>query len=697
MAMSQSASAASPAAASREAALRAGFARQSAGDLDGAEAAYRAVLTEAPEDPRALTLLAAVREAKGDRAGAEQGYRAALRAAPDAPAPRLKLAGLAFESDDVEAALGLIRPFTRRHPKEAQGWRLRGRAAMRTGGHAEAAEAWAAVEALGDVSAAGHLGKALQAQGDHAGAIAAYGRLLAVEDRDAAVHGALGSAHSAVGDRPAAIACFRRAIALDPAQWDAHAALGYELQALGRFEDAVAAYEIALPHAKTPADVLNNLGNCRLSQGRPRQAQAAYRAAVDHAPENGPARRNLCMATAYDDGRTSADLAAVCRAAVADLAVVPRPPIRPIAGRPLRVGFVSADFRAHSVAAFVEPLFAHADPAEIEVYAYSLVAKPDAITRRLAGLATAWREARGWSTAAAVAAIRADDVDVLVDLAGQTSEARFDIFAARPAPVQASWLGWPATTGFDAIDFKISDVLLTPRDTTEVLTERPLNLDGPALAFEPPNDAPAIAPAPILANGYPTFGSFNRIFKASPRTLGLWADVLAATPDARLFLKDGAFRCPAASAHFLDRLDRAGIAPERATLKASTATRADHLACYGAVDVALDSAPYNGVTTTCEALWMGVPTVTVAGDQALSRYGLTVLFHAGLADCVAEDGADYVDRAVALVARPDRLADRRRSMRHRLAGSPLLDGAGFARSFARGCREMARTVAAETT
>lgn len=683
-------------AAALEATLRRAYAMQTAGDADGAAAIYRHVLESCPDETRALTLLAAIEATRGDRGEAKRLFEAALRADPKARAPRLQLTAIALQDNDPERALGLIRRYTEAFPKDPKGWSLRGRAAQASGGAQEAVASFAEAEATGDARAAGPLGKALEAVGDYAQAVAAYRRLLVQNPNNATVHAAIGAAFDRMGRRQEASESYQRAIVLDPTNWEAQAALGFNLNRTGQFDAAADAYGLALPGAAHKADVLNNIGNCRLSQGRPRLARSIYRQALAADPANIPARRNLCMATAYDDGATSDDLAAACRASVADLKIATRPQLRVGNDGPLRVGFVSADFRHHSVSAFVEPLFANAATHGIDVHAYSLVQTPDKVTARLRDRAAVWRDAADWTTAEAVRRIRADDVDILIDLAGQTSEARFDIFAARPAPVQASWLGWPATTGLTAIDFKISDRLLTPAETTETLVEAPLNLAGPALCFQPPDEAPPIAPAPILTRGAPTFGSFNRVFKASPTTLKLWAAAMAAVPDARLVLKNSAFGCPVASDHFLQRLAAVGIAPARVTLMNALATRAQHLAVYDDIDIALDSAPYNGVTTTCEALWMGVPTVTIAGDQALARYGLSVMTHAGLPEYVAEDQGEFAEIVRRLVAEPERLAARRRTMRHRMTASPLMDGSAFAESFAQGCRTMLDCIRRQT-
>ncbi len=680
-----------------EAALRHGFALHRSGDLAEAERQYRAVLKAAPHEHRALTLLAPLLEGQGLIDAAHDACATALRLAPQAPAPRLQLARLLIGKGDAAGALAVIRPFTAAMPNEPKGWMLRGRAAALLNEQDEAASSFEQAEAKGDPTAAAHLGKALQALGRNEAAVAAYRRALAHAPRHTPGHatllGALGNALSALGQRDAAIASYRDAIAIDPNLHDAYGALGVELQALGQYEAAATAYLGGLAVAPDRGDVLNNLASCRLDQGRPRWAQATYKALIAREPGHATARRNLCLATAYDDGNSAEDLAAVCRAAVADLAIADRPSKRPRGpGEPLRIGFVSADLRSHSVGAFVEPLFAHFDPNRIALHAYANIAQPDAVTDRLKRLASGWRDTAAWTAEETAAAIRADGIDILVDLAGHTGDTRLDVFALRPAAIQASWLGWPSTTGLAAIDFKLSDALLTPPGSAEPMVETPIVLAGPALCFRPPDDAAAVAPLPALANGHVTFGSFNRIAKTSPRTLRLWAEILTALPDARLLLKDNGFRCAAAVAHFERRLQAAGIDPARATLMGSTATKAEHLALYGQVDIALDSMPYNGVTTTCEALWMGVPTVTLAGGQSLSRYGLTVMTHAGFPDLAAADGSGYVAQALALARDPQPLAAIRGVMRRRLRQSRLLDGKAFAADFADACAAMDRQI-----
>lgn len=668
--------------------LRQGFARQSAGDAASAEAIYAQVLELRPNEHRALTLSAALAQASGDEAAAAERYAAALAARPNAPAPRLELARLRFRQGDARTALDLIRPFTTAMPGDVKGWRLRGQAADALGESAEAIACYERALAAGDQRVAPLLGQALSRSGEKARAAAVYAAAIAREPENAKLHGVLADALAATDRAHEAIESYRRAVTLDPGLYEAHGGLGVALQSLGRYEDAANAYLAALEGAPDRWEVLHNLAGCRLDQGRPRLAQAIYDDVIRRNPTYQPSRRNRCLAVAYDEDTSPADLAAACRAAVADITVGPRPPARPLGDRAVRVGLVSADFRSHSVSAFVEPLLDYADPAAIVIHAYASIARPDHVTARIADKAAHWRDMTGADAATLAAAVRADRIDILIDLAGHTGDAQLDVFGLRPAAVQASWLGWPATTGFAAIDFKLSDALLTPAGGAEPFAETPWNLNGPALCFRPPDDAGPVAPPPMLKNGYPTFGSFNRIAKASPRTIGLWAEIMAARPDARLLLKDKAFLCPAATERILRRLANAGIATERVTVHGQTPRKADHFALYGAMDVALDCMPYNGVTTTSEALWMGVPTVALAGQSSLSRYALAVLSHAGFPEWVADAPADYVACALALADDPPALARIRRDMRGRLAASPLMDGRRFARSFEAACRGM---------
>ena len=321
------------------------------------------------------------------------------------------------------------------------------------------------------------------------------------------------------------------------------------------------------------------------------------------------------------------------------------------------MGYVSADFREHSVAYFVAPLWAAHDRAVLEVHGYANLARPDAVTERLASLADVWHPVAGLDDDALTAQVRADGIDILVDLAGHTGGNRLAVFARRPAPIQIIWLGYPNTTGLAAMGYFLTDAEADPDDKdARLFSERLLRMEGCAHCYEGPGDAPEVTPPPLVRRRRPTFGSFNNPAKASPRTVALWARTLAAVPQARFVMKGRALADAASRARFHALFAAAGIEAARVELLPRMDDRASHLAAYGDIDIALDCLDYSGVTTTCEALWMEVPVLTLPGARHAARVGASLLRAAGLDELVARDADDFVARAAALAADRARLA-----------------------------------------
>jgi predicted O-linked N-acetylglucosamine transferase (SPINDLY family) len=351
----------------------------------------------------------------------------------------------------------------------------------------------------------------------------------------------------------------------------------------------------------------------------------------------------------------------------------------PMPDRRLRVGYLSPNFSRHSVGYFIEPVLAAHDRTAFEVTGYSLHPKSDDATARMRGLADRWREAAAWDDAQLERAIRDDGIDLLIDLAGHTKLNRLPVLARKPAPLQFTWLGYPDTTGVTAIDFRITDAIVDPPGPADTLhTEALLRLPGSFLCYQPPSDAPAVSPRPVDAAL--TFGSFNNLDKLSAQTVALWARVLQAVPEARLLLKSARTRVPEAVERIHAAFAAQGIAPARVTFAAWRDRRSDHLTAYADVDIALDTSPYHGTTTTCEALWMGVPVVTRTGGTHVSRVGATLLMHTGLPELVAADDEAFVAAATGLARDAARRAALRAGLRERLAASPLTDAATFTRS-----------------
>jgi len=358
----------------------------------------------------------------------------------------------------------------------------------------------------------------------------------------------------------------------------------------------------------------------------------------------------------------------------------PRPLAPGLPDRRLRIGYLSGDLRDHAVAHFIEPVLAGHDPERTRLFAYANSAKPDAVTARLQGLVHGWRDVAPLNDDAAADLVRADGLDVLLDLSGHTAGNRLGILARGVAPVQATWIGYVSTTGLAAVDLRVSDAALTPPDGSERFREDLLILPRPSLAYRPPGGSPPVAPLPSATGQPPTFGSFNNVAKLSDRCLDAWAALLAAVPDSRLVLKSSAPIDDGAAARVKDHLRRVGVAENRLVVLARLPEDRDHLAAYGAVDVALDPFPYNGTTTTCEALHMGIPVVALRGHGTASRTSAMLLEAVGRHDLVADTPDGYCRIATALIRERQRLMALRLRLREDLARSPLGDGAALARA-----------------
>ncbi len=522
-------------------------------------------------------------------------------------------------------------------------------------------------------------------------AVALLERAVAADPARASAHNNLGLALQALGHLEPAAAAYRQALALQPANTGARYNLGNALQELGRLDEAAAAYREVLAADPADAEAQNNLGAVLQRQGRLPEAIADFRAAIALRPDYADAHDNLLLALNYPSDISAAEIADAHRRWGALYGAPPPAPQRddPDPARRLRIAYVSGDLKAHSVAFFLEPLLRAHDRATFEVTCYAEVALPDAVTERLKGLADRWRSTVGLADDAVAEMIRADGIDILIDLAGHTAANRLPVFARRPAPVAATWLGYPNVTGLVAIDWRIVDAVSDPPGVAEDGPgERLLRLEHGFLCYAPPQDCPAVAPPPSLAGAAPVFGSFNNPAKLSDAGIETWAALLTRVPEARLLLKGHSFDDAGARTLCLDRFAAHGIAPERLTLRPWTGGVAEHLAAYGEVDIALDPFPYNGTTTTCEALWMGVPVICLAGDRHAGRVGESLLSQVGLGELLANDPAAYVDLAVALATDPQRLSDLRAGLRPRLAESSLTDANGFARRFEAALRGM---------
>lgn len=351
----------------------------------------------------------------------------------------------------------------------------------------------------------------------------------------------------------------------------------------------------------------------------------------------------------------------------------------PDPARRLRIGFVSPDFRGHSVAAYLMPLVERRERSAFEYFAYAEVSKPDATTELFRSRFDHWRLTVGRSDDEVADMIRADHIDILVDLAGHTGGNRLLVFARKPAPVQVSWLGYPNTTGLDAVDWRFSDAVCEPPGVAEALsTESIWRLPDGFHCYAWPGEAPAVQPPPCFAEGVVTFGSFNNFMKLSDATLRLWSRVLDAVPGSRLMLKYNQPLDPRTLERYRQRFAAHDLCGDRLVLLPFAKPGDNHYLRYHRVDIALDPTPYNGTTTTCEALWMGVPVITLAGDRHCARVGASLLTHLGMPELAADSADDYIGKAAALAADRNRLALLRGTMRARMSVAPLMHADHFA-------------------
>jgi predicted O-linked N-acetylglucosamine transferase (SPINDLY family) len=325
----------------------------------------------------------------------------------------------------------------------------------------------------------------------------------------------------------------------------------------------------------------------------------------------------------------------------------------------------------------------------VEVFAYSQVACPDQTTWRLQARFDAYQNIGGLDDRAVATMIENDRIDILVDLAGHTGGNRLGVLAYKPAPVQVTYLGYPDTTGMGQVDYRLTDELSTPPDLQPFYVEELVYLPEGSLCYRPPDWAPQVLPLPAASKGYVTFGAFNDSCKVNAPLLAIWARILAANPGSRLLFKSRAGADPQVRQIFLDQFQRAGISPERVIVEGQKPA-IEYLRLYDRVDMALDTFPYNGTTTTCDALWMGVPVVSLVGRHHASRVGLSILSRVGLETLAAATPDDYVARACALAQDPEGIEKLRASLRPRMMASPLCNGKAFARAVESAYRKMWR-------
>lgn len=526
-----------------------------------------------------------------------------------------------------------------------------------------------------------NLGLALQGLGKFDEAVASFGQALQINPYYAEAYYNMGNALQHLERFEEAVANCRHALQIDPDYVSAYHSMGNALEGLKQFEEAMASYRQALEIDPDCADAYHNLGNVLRNLGQHEEAAACYRRVLEIKPDSDLAYSSLLFTLNYFPGASSEQIFTVHREFDEQFGVPLRAKWRPHdnnrENRRLKIGYVSADLRDHAVAYFIEPVLQHHDRERFEFFAYSNNVIRDEVNERLRTHVDHWIDCFGLTNDQLAERIRGDGIDILVDLSNHTAGNRLLAFARKPAPVQVTWIGYPGTTGLTAMDYRITDAYLDPPGTTEHLhSETLIRLPTSAIfkpeAYSPPvNELPALAGAPV------TFACLNNPAKITPETIALWCRILAAVPSSQIML--GNIDGEDMRRRFIDAFTAGGIGVERLLFQPRLPMH-DYLGLHHQIDLALDSFPYNGGTTTFHSLWMGVPVVSLAGERTISRCGVAVLHQAGLPELVVNTEDEYVKRAVELAGDLPQLSQLRKNLRKRLEESSVADPASLTRA-----------------
>jgi predicted O-linked N-acetylglucosamine transferase (SPINDLY family) len=685
-----------------------------------------------PPDPQSLITAGNAAEDSGRFADALRLYDQAIAAAPELGGAHLNRGNALMALQDFDAAIKAYETALRHDPTMAGAHYNMGNALSRKQRYEEACAAYRRAQSLrpdfvdADVAlgyaldelgkledAAFHYQRALQARPElapvygnlgavlikqrrFAEAVASFRRALEIDPRLTHLHYELGISYDRLGESGNAIHAYQKMVQSHPDHAPSYAMLGIQLQRCGRLLESLTCYRRVIDIAPRNLIANNNLGAVYRQLGRLDEAAASWRRALEISPDNPAPHSNLIFLEVSRPGASPAALIDQARAfgsAAARHARIPESwSNSPEPDRVLRVGFVSGDLCAHPVGyfllSFLTALTAHS-AGRLELHGYFNHPEADQVSDLIKARCHVWRQVHELSDEALARQIGEDRVDILIDLSGHTGENRLPAFAWKPAPVQATWLGYLGTTGVAAIDYLIADDWTLPPQLEPHFTEKIWRLPQSYLCFTPPVEDDTIGELPALSNGYVTFGSFNNLGKVNAEVIAVWARILDAVPGSRLLLKTMQFTEPGVRQDVARQFADHGITGSRLSLEGPV-PRADYLKPFNRVDIALDPFPYPGITTSVECLWMGVPFVTLAGETFMARQGVGLLNNAGLPDWIASDVDDYVKLAARKAGDLRTLQQLRRDLRSRVLASPIFDARSFARHFESAMRGMWR-------
>lgn len=474
--------------------------------------------------------------------------------------------------------------------------------------------------------------------------------------------------------------CCRRALDIEPKDTRARLNLGFVQEKIQEYGQAVQSFLLVLSLDPDNIDARKGLASCYVALGDTDVCIPLYRKVLEMEPESWQLRSGMLFAMQYDPAipnekvlEEHLEFGRQVREHVGPPMGRQEFPNARTTARKLKIGYLSADFRGHVVMKFVEDVITSHDPQRFEVFCITPHAREDETTRRIRQKVDHWRDISAMEDADAAELLRQDELDIVVDLMGNSSVQKLPLLGRRIAPVQMTWCGYSGTTGVDTIDYIVVDDIIAPPRERAFFVEEPLRLPNSYVCFNP-RECPDIGPLPFERNGYITFGCMNNPSKINKYVLSWWAEILKSVKYSRMMMRYHLLGDPLVDERLARVLRNAGIPPERVDMKAGGR---DFLSAYNDVDIALDSFPYNGTTTTCEALWMGVPVITLRGDRFVARVGASLLTHTGMGDLVAQNPKEYIEKAVALAFDTDRLTRFREEARDILPTTPVYDPRAF--------------------
>ena len=625
-----------------------------------------------------------------------ESYRSALEVDCNSAEANLNMGILLLKRGEMEAAEACYRRALEVEPNSAETHSNLGVILKRRGQMDAAMASFQNALTLSPDFCEAHInqGTVFQALGQSDLAAACYQRALLIKPNSAEAHSNYGTVLQSQDKLDVAEASFLTALEINPDLADAHNNLGIVYSHTRRLDASVESYERAIKFKPDYAEAYSNLGGVLKDLGRLDESLRTLQHALDIDPLCATAHNNLLFIHNYLADQPAERLLAEAQRFGDMVARLAKPytewPNLPDPYRALRVGFVSGDLSGHPVGYFLEGVLAalaSEATGKLELYAYPSIFRDDETSKRLRAACKAWHSAVGLSDAALAQRIRQDGIDILIDLSGHTANNRLPVFAWKPAPIQVSWLGYFATTGVAAMDYFVADPWTLPPDQEAYFTEKVWRLPETRLCFTPPTANVDVNALPALSNGYITFGCFNNLSKMNDAVVQLWARVLNAVPASRLFLKYQQLAEASVRQSTRERFAVHGIAAERLIFE-DYVPRANYLAAYHRVDIALDPFPFPGGTTTVEALWMGIPVLTLSGERFLARQGVGLLMNAGLPDWVASDHDEYLARAVTHASDLQELAALRARLRQQVLASPIYDATRFAKHFEAALRGM---------